>query len=102
MRQLLKAQTSTGEPGQPPDSQAGWSIRSREDQDGRTLYSVYIGDRLIVSDALSSDAAVITARQWIAVARDAYVSGTDAHTAESRPSPDGVDGINGESGGAGA
>ena len=43
----------------------GWSIESRTDDVGRTLYSIYIGDRLVVRDALDSDAAVIAARKWI-------------------------------------
>ena len=54
---------------------SGWSIESRTDEIGRTLYSIFIGDRLVVQDALDSDAAVIAARKWIqsrqAAARDA-------------------------------
>lgn len=49
--------------------QEGWSIQSREDRDGRTLYSIYIGSRLIVSDARSSDAAVLSARRKITSTR---------------------------------
>ena len=44
---------------------SGWSIRSRTDEAGRILFSIYIGDRLVVEDALNSDAAVIAARKWI-------------------------------------
>jgi hypothetical protein len=53
----------------------GWSIRSRTDDQGRTLYSIYIGDRMVVSDALSSDGAVIAARKWVQARQD---SGRDA------------------------
>ena len=49
---------------------AGWSIESRADEAGRTLYSIYIGDRLIVRDALDSDAAVSAARRWIQARRE--------------------------------
>ncbi|HET7771165.1 MAG TPA: hypothetical protein VFN74_20515 [Chloroflexota bacterium] len=44
---------------------SGWSLQSRTDELGRTRYSIYIGDRLVVRDALSTDAAVIAARQWM-------------------------------------
>ena len=49
---------------------SGWSISSRTGEDGRTLYSVYIGERLVVCDALSSDAAVIAARKWVQSRQD--------------------------------
>ena len=52
------------------DLSGGWSIRSRTDEYGRTLYSIYIGDRLVVSDALSSDGAVIAARKWVQARQD--------------------------------
>jgi len=56
-------------PGARDEVTNGWSIRSRIDEAGRTLYSIYIGNRLVVQDALNSDAAVIAARRWIQVTR---------------------------------
>ena len=49
---------------------SGWSIQSRTDEQGRTLYSIYIGERLVVRDALSSDGAVIAARKWVQSRQD--------------------------------
>ena len=56
-------------PGTRDEVANGWSIRSRTDEAGRTLYSIYIGNRLVVQDALNSDAAVIAARRWIQATR---------------------------------
>ena len=57
---------------------SGWSISSRRDEIGRTLYSISIGDRLVVQDVLDSDAAVIAARTWIQ-SRRAATRGVNDH-----------------------
>ena len=71
-------------PGAQNGLSGGWSIRSRTDNDGRTLYSIYIGDRLVVSDALSTDGAVIAARKWVQSRQDSGRGGINGAGANGR------------------
>ncbi|MBI3970005.1 MAG: hypothetical protein HY332_01840 [Chloroflexi bacterium] len=48
-----------------PMAANGWTIRTHVDAVGRTLYSLYIGDQLVVEAVPSPDEAVRAARYLV-------------------------------------
>jgi hypothetical protein len=53
----------------------GWTMQTRIDTEGRTLFSIYIGEVLVVKDEPNADVAVVSARHRLTKLRDSR-SGT--------------------------